>query len=304
MLEGLVAVMGAKVVLQAMRGGEPEGQRAGDAGDMCKDGRQRCSEMGQVPRLRDTTQDDCKIRLAGGFGLTLLTRLPWRVIRAAMSYCLLVFVLGFADTQEVVDAVLPYPGVIIASGRAPGHPRNAGTYSRVLAEYIREKRTLTLMEALRKMTLLPAQMLERSTPAARMKGRMQEGADADIVVFDPATIADRATFQKPMEPSVGVRYLVVGGTVLVDQGKIVEGVFPGRLLLGGRRRRLRPGRYSWSTVSAGPLLTLDNTRLSFSTEPRSARPFTRDQSPTRSLTSAATSLSTETWSDSANSEAC
>ena len=104
-------------------------------------------------------------------------------------------VLVFANTQEVVDAVIPYPGVMIASDGAPGHPRNAGTYSRVLAEYVREKKTLTLMEALRKMTLLPAQMLERSTQAARRKGRMHEGADADIVVFDPATIADRATFQ-------------------------------------------------------------------------------------------------------------
>ncbi len=142
-------------------------------------------------------------------------------------------VLVFANTQEVVDAVIPYPGVMIASDGALGHPRNAGTYSRVLAEYVREKKTLTLMEALRKMTLLPAQMLERSTPAARLKGRMQEGVDADIVVFDPARIADRATFQKPMEPSIGVRYLVVGGTVLVDQGKVVDGVFPGRAILGG-----------------------------------------------------------------------
>ena len=68
------------------------------------------------------------------------------------------------------------------------------------------------MEALRKMTLMPAQMLERSTPAAHQKGRLQEGADADIVVFDPQTIADRSTFEKPMEPSVGVHYLLVGGT--------------------------------------------------------------------------------------------
>jgi len=141
-------------------------------------------------------------------------------------------VLVFANTQQLVDAVIPYPGVMIASDGALGHPRNAGTYSRVLAEYVREKKTLTLIEALRKMTLLPAQMLERSTPAARKKGRVQEGADADIVVFDPATITDRATFQKPMEPSVGVRYLVVRGTVLVDQGKIVEGTFPGRAIVG------------------------------------------------------------------------
>jgi len=80
------------------------------------------------------------------------------------------------------------------------------------------------------MTLLPAQVLERSTAAAHAKGRLQEGADADIVVFDPQTITDRATYQSPMEPSVGVKYLIVAGTVLVDQGKIVPNVFPGRAL--------------------------------------------------------------------------
>jgi N-acyl-D-aspartate/D-glutamate deacylase len=79
---------------------------------------------------------------------------------------------------------------------------------------------------------MPAQMLERSTPAARQKGRLQEGADADIAVFDPASITDRSTFEKPMEPSDGVRYLVVGGTVVVDGGKIVPDVFPGHALLG------------------------------------------------------------------------
>ena len=88
------------------------------------------------------------------------------------------------------------------------------------------------MEALRKMTLMPAQMLERSTPAAHQKGRLQEGADADIVVFDPQTIADRSTFQKPMEQSVGVHYEMVGGTLLIDEGKLVPDVFPGRALLG------------------------------------------------------------------------
>jgi N-acyl-D-aspartate/D-glutamate deacylase len=145
-------------------------------------------------------------------------------------------VLIFANTQEVVDKLIPLPLVMIASDGAEGHPRNAGTYSRVLAQYVRQKGTLTLMDALRKMTLMPAEVLERSTAAARLKGRLQEGADADIVVFDAATISDRSTFQKPMEPSVGVRYLIVGGTVIVDDGKIATDVFPGRALMGPGKR--------------------------------------------------------------------
>ena len=88
------------------------------------------------------------------------------------------------------------------------------------------------MEALRKMSLMPAQMLERSTPAAHQKGRLQEGADADIVVFDAAKISDRSTYAKPMEPSVGVDYLLVGGTILISEAKIVPNVFPGRALRG------------------------------------------------------------------------
>jgi len=142
------------------------------------------------------------------------------------------WVLVFANTQEMIDVVIPNPLVMIASDGAEGHPRNAGTYARVLAQYVREKKTLTLMEALRKMTLMPAQMLERSTPAAHKKGRLQEGADADIVVFDPQTIADHSTFEKPMEPSVGVHYLLVGGTPVIDEEKLVPGVFPGRALMG------------------------------------------------------------------------
>jgi len=141
-------------------------------------------------------------------------------------------VLIFSNSQPVIDKVIPHPLVMIASDGLPGHPRNAGTYSRVLAQYVREKGTITLMDALRKMSLMPAQMLERSTAAASRKGRLQEGADADIVVFDAATISDRATFQKPMEPSAGVRYLLVAGTVVVDEGRIVPDVFPGRALLG------------------------------------------------------------------------
>ena len=142
----------------------------------------------------------------------------------------------FQNTQEAVDKVILNPLVMIASDGLVSHPRNAGTFSRVLRQYVREQGSLTLMGALRKMTLMPAQRLERATPAARHKGRLKEGADADIVIFDPQTITDRSSFQHPMEQSVGVQYLLVNGNVLIDEGKLVANQFPGRALLGPGRR--------------------------------------------------------------------
>jgi N-acyl-D-aspartate/D-glutamate deacylase len=141
-------------------------------------------------------------------------------------------VLVFANTQEMVDKILPNPLVMIASDGEKSHPRNAGTYSRVLRQYVRENGTLTLMDAIRKMSLMPAQMLERSTPDSRRKGRLREGADADIVVFDAAKVTDRSTFEKPKEASVGIHYVVVEGTLVVDEEKIVRNVFPGKALVG------------------------------------------------------------------------
>jgi len=146
----------------------------------------------------------------------------------------------FSNTQEAVDEVIRHPLVMIASDGADGHPRNAGTYSRVLAQYVRKMGAISLLDALRKMTLMPAQMLERSTSSARQKGRLQEGADADIVVFDIKTISDRSTYEKPMAPSIGVRYLLVGGTLVVDDGKVVPAVFPGRALRGPGTRSPAP----------------------------------------------------------------
>jgi N-acyl-D-aspartate/D-glutamate deacylase len=144
-------------------------------------------------------------------------------------------VLVFANTQEMVDKIIPNKLIMIASDGEKSHPRNAGTFSRTLRQYVREKGTLTLMDALRKMTLMPAQMLERSTLEAHKKGRLQEGADADIVVFDPRTITDHSTFEKPKLPSEGMRYVIVGGQLVIDQGKLVEGVLPGKAMVGGSK---------------------------------------------------------------------
>jgi len=142
----------------------------------------------------------------------------------------------FSNTMEAVDPVFRNPLVMVASDGEKGHPRNAGTFCRILARYVRSQGSLTLMDAIRKMSLMPAQVLERSTPSARLKGRLQEGADADVVIFDPQTVTDRATYQHPMETSVGVEYLLVGGAMVVDKGKLIEGVFPGKVIPGRVKR--------------------------------------------------------------------
>jgi hypothetical protein len=140
-------------------------------------------------------------------------------------------VLLFVNTDEVVDAVIAAPLVSIASDGEDGHPRNAGTFSRILARYVRERGSITLMDAIRKMSLMPAQRLEKSTPAARAKGRLQEGADADVIAFDPRTVGDRATYAKPREPSVGMKFVIVAGTVLIDRGALLPERFPGQAIV-------------------------------------------------------------------------
>ncbi len=159
-----------------------------------------------------------------------LTKERFETLHASPKPLLVVM---FGNTQEMVDKVIAEPLVMIASDGLDGHPRNAGTYAKILASYVRERGSLTLMDALRKMSLMPAQRLEKASPEARRLGRMQEGADADVIVFDAANVGDRATFQKPREPSVGMKYVLVGGTLLIDGGKFVDGVFPGRAIKAG-----------------------------------------------------------------------
>jgi len=126
---------------------------------------------------------------------------------------------------------LKNPMVMFASdGRmvnGQGHPRSVGTFSRVLGLYVREQKVIPLMEALRRMTLMPAQRLEAAVPAMHTKGRIRAGSDADITVFDPEQIIDRGTFEKPAQYSDGIRDVLVGGTFVIRDGKTVDGVFPG-----------------------------------------------------------------------------
>ncbi len=129
--------------------------------------------------------------------------------------------------EEVVRSTIANPMVMIASDgildQGKGHPRAAGTYARVLGRYVREERALRLTDALRKMTIMPAERL-----GIRDKGRIAVGAAADITVFDPARVIDRATFQDPAQYSEGIAFVLVNGTFVVRDGSLVPGVAPGR----------------------------------------------------------------------------
>jgi len=135
--------------------------------------------------------------------------------------------------EEAARTAVANPMVMIASDGVPitgpkVHPRGQGTFSRVLGHYVREEKALDLMTALRKMTLMPAQRLEKRAPAFKDKGRIRVDADADITVFDPLRVIDKATYDEPLQYSEGIQFVLVNGTLVVKDGKLVDGVFPGR----------------------------------------------------------------------------
>jgi N-acyl-D-glutamate deacylase len=108
------------------------------------------------------------------------------------------------------------------------HPRSNGTFAKILRSYVRERGLMSLLEALRKMSLMPAQTLEAFVPQMQKKGRIQVGMDADIVVFDPETIRDVGTYEDPNHPAQGVQTLLVNGAPVVIDGKLVVDAAPGQ----------------------------------------------------------------------------
>ena len=140
----------------------------------------------------------------------------------------------FQNTEETVRTLITDPIVMIASDgsmeNGKGHPRSAGTFARVLGKYVREEKALSLMDAIRKSALMPAQRLESMSSQMRQKGRLKVGADADISVFDPARVIDKATFENPAQYSEGFRYVLVEGTFVVRDGKLQDSVRPGQAI--------------------------------------------------------------------------
>jgi N-acyl-D-aspartate/D-glutamate deacylase len=145
------------------------------------------------------------------------------------------------NTEPMVAAAITSPLTMIASDtywqNGTGHPRSAGTFSRVLGRYVRETQSLSLTDAIRKMTLMPAQRLEARVPAMLQKGRLSVGADADITIFDADRVLDRATYREPSLAPVGIEHVIVNGVSVVANGQAVENVTPGKPVRAPIQRR-------------------------------------------------------------------
>ena len=146
---------------------------------------------------------------------------------------------AYAIPEDDVTLALQSPMVMIGSDAIlergyNNHPRASGTFSRTIRLYVRERQALTLMDALAKMTIMPARLLERRSETMRRKGRLSAGADADITIFDLATITDHATVEHPEYRSEGIQYVLINGEIVKDRLGIRSAVQAGRAIRNDR----------------------------------------------------------------------
>jgi N-acyl-D-glutamate deacylase len=153
------------------------------------------------------------------------------------------------DDMKILDHAVLYPGGAIASDAMPwfdtkggiiegdvwplpdeafAHPRSAGCFSRFFAKWVRERKVVSPLEAVRKTSLIPAQILDETAPQMKKKGRLQVGCDADVVVFDLETIKDNATFVAPAKLSTGQRHVIVNGVPVIEDGQRLGDARPGQ----------------------------------------------------------------------------
>lgn len=140
----------------------------------------------------------------------------------------------FIPEEEMIMGLMSPLGIVSSDGgglvNGRGHPRSVGTFARFLGRFVRDLQVVDWMEGIRKITLLPARRLEKPIPRMARKGRLQVGMDADVTVFDPTTVRERATYADPAQMSEGISYVIVNGTLVLNGGTIVEGVVPGQWL--------------------------------------------------------------------------
>lgn len=155
------------------------------------------------------------------------------------------------EDMEILDLAVLYPGGAIASDAMPwmdakgnilngniwplpdnafAHPRSTGCFSRFISKWVRERKVISILEAVRKTSLIPAQLMETAAPAFKKKGRLQVGCDADVLVFDLNTIDDKATFVNPRLLSTGQKHVIVNGVPIIEDGERKGDQRPGRAM--------------------------------------------------------------------------
>jgi N-acyl-D-amino-acid deacylase len=146
-------------------------------------------------------------------------------------------IVGFGMSEEQTEETLKHPLVMLCSDgsalapygplhQGKPHPRNYGTFPRFLGLYVRDRKALTLPQAVKKMTSMPAAKL-----GLKDRGTLKQANFADIVIFDPATVADKATYTEPEQYPIGIDYVIVNGQVVIDHDKHT-GALPGKVLYG------------------------------------------------------------------------
>jgi cytosine/adenosine deaminase-related metal-dependent hydrolase len=205
----------------------------------------RLKERGLTPgsirylRTGEHIRDDARLlelRRADPGGLALVQYLRDDV---PAEFGMVLQALTFPDSAVASDAMpLEWPGPEHGPDQWPipegaiTHPRTAGTFARFL-RLAREGELFSLVEAIRRCTLVPAEILADAVPGMRQKGRLQPGCDADIVIFNPDMVSDRATYDRTTQPSAGVRHVLVNGQPVVSGGQLVLDALPGQAVRGG-----------------------------------------------------------------------
>ena len=146
------------------------------------------------------------------------------------------WVIAFSTPEVSMSAAVQSPLTMIATDsiieNGKGHPRTAGSYTKVLGDYVRNKGELEISEAISKMTIMPARRLENRSPSFLKKGRVKVGADADLAVFNPDTVIDQSTYTDPTKAPIGMNHVIVNGIPVVANGQLEPGAYPGKGILG------------------------------------------------------------------------